>query len=73
MHGKGVVYYKNGTSGYFGELRTGQPNGYGIYYNSSGDFVYSGMFTNGNFHGYGKLMIDNKPVIGTFLNNIISS
>ena len=48
-----ILYYKNGTKWYAGEIENGVPHGNGTYYFFNGNKHYEGEIENGEPHGNG--------------------
>ena len=69
-HGKGIIYYKNGTIMYDGNFVNGKYEGDGKYIYENGEY-YIGQFLNGLKHGKGIVYYKNGTIKydGNFVNN----
>ena len=72
MHGKGIIYYKNGNIKYVGEFANNRLEGMGKYIYENGDY-YIGKFVNNKRHGEGKLYYKNGKIMydGEFIEGRI--
>lgn len=66
----GLQYYTIGEEYYYGEFKSGVPDGYGTYFWADGDY-YTGECKNGLSDGYGAYFwADGDYYIGEFKNNV---
>ena len=61
MHGKGTMYYPNGTIAYDGDWICEQPEGNGKYIYQNGEY-YIGQFKNGGKNGKGTMYYSNEKI-----------
>ncbi|MEZ4779208.1 MAG: hypothetical protein R2786_07460 [Flavobacteriaceae bacterium] len=62
------ISWQNGA--YTGALNSsGQPNGFGSY--KSDTFSYTGFFRNGAYHGWGFFKMQDRMMLGEFVNNAL--
>ena len=60
-HGKGIIYYKNGTIKYDGYFDNDKFEGMGKYIYENGDY-YIGQFSNGSKRGKGREYYKNGKI-----------